>query len=138
MAEYRITHQTRYAYSQMVSLSQQLLHVEPRALPWQRLHGGSLYIQPHPQQQSEQQAEQASEPVDQTRAIIEAAGMDYDAIMSLPEDIRQEVIDQARLEHAQLTGASSGGGNSSSGGSAFTAESCGCASASIAGASSAS
>lgn len=55
MAEYRITHQTRYAYSQMVSLSQQQLHVEPRALPWQRLLGGSLYIQPHPQLQSEQQ-----------------------------------------------------------------------------------
>ncbi|MEL0028931.1 MAG: transglutaminase N-terminal domain-containing protein, partial [Perlucidibaca sp.] len=46
MARYQITHQTCYQYGHMVSLSQQLLHVEPRPLPWQRVLASSLHIQP--------------------------------------------------------------------------------------------
>lgn len=54
MARYQIIHQTRYQYSHMVSLSQQLLHVEPRPLAWQRVLASSLHIHPRPAQQSEQ------------------------------------------------------------------------------------
>ncbi len=54
MARYQVTHQTRYQYSQMVSLSQQLLHVEPRALAWQRVLASNLHILPRPTQQHEQ------------------------------------------------------------------------------------
>lgn len=54
MARYQITHQTRYQYGHMVSLSQQLLHVEPRPLAWQRVLASSLHVHPHPAQQSEQ------------------------------------------------------------------------------------
>lgn len=54
MARYQITHQTRYQYSHMVSLSQQLLHVEPRPLDWQCVLSSSLHIHPKPAQQSDQ------------------------------------------------------------------------------------
>jgi len=54
-ARYRITHQTCYQYDHMVSLSQQLLHVEPRPLDWQRVLSASLHIQPKPAQQHDQQ-----------------------------------------------------------------------------------
>lgn len=54
MARYQIIHQTQYQYSRMVSLSQQLLHVEPRPLAWQRVLSSSLHIHPRPAQQNEQ------------------------------------------------------------------------------------
>ncbi|KAJ1439351.1 hypothetical protein B484DRAFT_298827, partial [Ochromonadaceae sp. CCMP2298] len=54
--------------------------------------------------------EQQDESTDQMRELIEAAGLDYDAIASLPESIRQEVLDQARREQAQQGGGGGAGG----------------------------
>lgn len=51
MARYHISHRTRYRYSSLVSLSQQLLHVQPRALPWQTLHSSLLVLDPPDAQQ---------------------------------------------------------------------------------------
>lgn len=46
MARYRIMHRTRYDYASEVTLSQQLLHLQPRPLPWQSLLASSLHITP--------------------------------------------------------------------------------------------
>lgn len=54
MVRYRITHHTHYRYSQVVSLSQQLLHVQPRALPWQTLEDTRLDIDPAPSHRLQQ------------------------------------------------------------------------------------
>ena len=47
-AQYRILHDTLYRYSAPVSLSQQLVHLWPRALPWQRCASRELAISPEP------------------------------------------------------------------------------------------
>jgi transglutaminase-like putative cysteine protease len=41
-----IVHETRYRYSAPVALSQQVLHLSPRALPWQDCEQHSISIQP--------------------------------------------------------------------------------------------
>lgn len=46
MARYRIVHRTRYDYASEVTLSQQLLHLQPRPLAWQELLASSLHIAP--------------------------------------------------------------------------------------------
>jgi transglutaminase-like putative cysteine protease len=48
VARYRVMHETDYRYGSAVSLSQQLLHLTPRELPWQRCLGHSLHIDPPP------------------------------------------------------------------------------------------
>jgi transglutaminase-like putative cysteine protease len=48
MARYRITHETEYRYHWPVSLSQQLLHLQPRTVEWQRVSRASLQVSPHP------------------------------------------------------------------------------------------
>ena len=48
MARYRITHETEYRYHWPVSLSQQLLHLQPRSVEWQRVSRSSLLVSPHP------------------------------------------------------------------------------------------
>ncbi len=45
---YAVEHLTRYAYTAPVSQSWQLVHLVPRALPWQRLLAHALYIDPAP------------------------------------------------------------------------------------------
>lgn len=48
MPRYHVLHETRYQYGSAVSLSQQILHLSPRACPWQRcLHFG-LALEPGP------------------------------------------------------------------------------------------
>jgi transglutaminase-like putative cysteine protease len=42
----RIFHETHYRYSAPVVLSQQLLHLTPRALPWQACHAHRISIEP--------------------------------------------------------------------------------------------
>lgn len=42
----RITHETQYRYSSPVVLSQQLLHLTPRALPWQRCAAHRIAVEP--------------------------------------------------------------------------------------------
>ena len=41
-----ITHETQYRYSSPVVLSQQLLHLTPRALPWQRCDAHEISVEP--------------------------------------------------------------------------------------------
>ena len=41
-----VTHETQYRYSSPVVLSQQLLHLSPRALPWQRCDAHELSVEP--------------------------------------------------------------------------------------------
>ena len=47
-ARYHITHDTHYRYAAPVSLSQQQLHLQPRAMPYQRCLQQQLTIQPEP------------------------------------------------------------------------------------------
>ncbi|HZE60129.1 MAG TPA: transglutaminase family protein [Burkholderiales bacterium] len=41
-----VTHETHYRYSSPVVLSQQLLHLSPRALPWQRCEQHEISVEP--------------------------------------------------------------------------------------------
>src|SRR2546430_2562278 len=41
-----VTHETRYRYSSPVVLSQQLLHLTPRVLPWQRCDAHEVRVEP--------------------------------------------------------------------------------------------
>jgi transglutaminase-like putative cysteine protease len=43
-----IVHETHYTYSSPVALSQQLMHLAPRALPWQLCEGYRIRIDPAP------------------------------------------------------------------------------------------
>jgi transglutaminase-like putative cysteine protease len=45
---FRILHETRYLYASPVVLSQQLLHLTPRKLPWQQLSAHRIAIEPQP------------------------------------------------------------------------------------------
>jgi transglutaminase-like putative cysteine protease len=49
----QVEHETHYRYSSPVLLSQQLLHLSPRALPWQRCRAHRLTIDPAPGERSE-------------------------------------------------------------------------------------
>lgn len=48
---YRIEHETRYKYEAPVSVSRQLLHLSPRALPWQTVLSSSVEVLPEPSEQ---------------------------------------------------------------------------------------
>ena len=48
-----VVHETHYAYTAPVALSQQLLHLTPRALPWQACREHHLQIQPAPGERTE-------------------------------------------------------------------------------------
>lgn len=48
MARYHVLHVTRYDYGNLVSLSQQMLHLMPRACPWQRCLDFHLALDPAP------------------------------------------------------------------------------------------
>ena len=43
-----VVHETHYSYSSPVLLSQQLLHLTPRALPWQECHAHRISVEPGP------------------------------------------------------------------------------------------
>lgn len=47
-ASYRVIHETEYHYGHPVALSQQLLHLAPRDLPWQHIASQSLRLSPEP------------------------------------------------------------------------------------------
>ncbi|SDH16724.1 transglutaminase family protein [Propionivibrio dicarboxylicus] len=48
IARYHVIHETRYDYESPVSLSRQLLHLTPRACPWQRSIAHEIVIAPTP------------------------------------------------------------------------------------------
>jgi transglutaminase-like putative cysteine protease len=50
-ARYSVEHLTRYDYSLPVSLSQQLLHLSPRSVPWQDCLDWQLHCDPQPTRQ---------------------------------------------------------------------------------------
>lgn len=50
-ALYHITHETEYQYAWPVSLSQQLLHLQPRELPYQTILAHELTLNPTPSRQ---------------------------------------------------------------------------------------
>ena len=50
-----VTHETRYRYSSPVVLSQQLLHLTPRALPWQSCHAHQLAVEPTASEMTERE-----------------------------------------------------------------------------------
>ena len=43
-----VVHETHYSYASPVLLSQQLMHLAPRELPWQACHAHRLSIEPQP------------------------------------------------------------------------------------------
>lgn len=48
MISYRVTHDTTYSYEEAVTRSQQLLHLTPRANPWQHCTEHALHADPLP------------------------------------------------------------------------------------------
>jgi transglutaminase-like putative cysteine protease len=50
---YQVVHETRYRYENPVVLSQQLLHLRPRELPWQTVQAHRLTLDPEPGELSE-------------------------------------------------------------------------------------
>ena len=48
-----VVHETRYTYSSPVELSQQLLHLTPRPLPWQERHAHRISVEPAPNEYEE-------------------------------------------------------------------------------------
>jgi transglutaminase-like putative cysteine protease len=48
MSRYHVLHETRYPYGSAVSLSQQMLHLAPRAAHWQRCLEFDLALEPEP------------------------------------------------------------------------------------------
>ena len=48
-----VVHETHYSYSNPVVVSQQLLHLTPRELPWQQCHAHDLDVAPKPGEFSE-------------------------------------------------------------------------------------
>jgi len=48
-----VVHETHYSYSSPVVLSQQLLHLTPRPLPWQEQHAHRISIEPAPSEYDE-------------------------------------------------------------------------------------
>lgn len=49
----QVEHETHYQYASPVLLSHQLLHLSPRALPWQSCHAHELSIEPAPGERHE-------------------------------------------------------------------------------------
>ncbi|MCA0176215.1 MAG: transglutaminase family protein [Proteobacteria bacterium] len=52
-ARYRVEHDTQYDYGAPIALSQQMLHLTPRAVGWQTVHADTLAIEPAPRWQRE-------------------------------------------------------------------------------------
>ena len=50
-ASYRVMHETRYAYSDVVTSAHQLAHLRPRATDWQKVKSHKLTIEPKPVEQ---------------------------------------------------------------------------------------
>jgi transglutaminase-like putative cysteine protease len=50
-----LTHETQYRYSSPVVLSQQLLHLTPRALPWQRCDAHEISVEPSANEMTERE-----------------------------------------------------------------------------------
>lgn len=44
----QVVHETHYSYSDAVVLSQQLMHLTPRPLPWQECHAHRISVEPTP------------------------------------------------------------------------------------------
>ena len=53
--KYHVLHETSYRYESPVALSQQLLHLTPRALPWQAREQHALAIEPVPTETGERE-----------------------------------------------------------------------------------
>lgn len=54
-ALYHVIHETRYLYESRVAVAQQLLHLTPRELPWQRRLAHRIEIDPQPSETTEHQ-----------------------------------------------------------------------------------
>ncbi|HSU78520.1 MAG TPA: transglutaminase family protein [Burkholderiales bacterium] len=55
MMRLSITHETQYRYSSPVVLSQQLLHLTPRVLPWQRCDAHEISVEPKANEMTERE-----------------------------------------------------------------------------------
>ena len=52
-ATYRVTHETRYAYSDTIAIARQLAHLRPRDIAWQTVRSHNLDIDPAPNERTE-------------------------------------------------------------------------------------
>ena len=50
---YRVTHETRYAYSDTIAIARQLAHLRPRETSWQKVRAHQLDIEPVPTERTE-------------------------------------------------------------------------------------
>ena len=55
MTRYHVIHETSYRYESPVALSQQLLHLAPRVLPWQARERHALSVEPAPAESGERE-----------------------------------------------------------------------------------
>ncbi len=53
LVTYRVTHETRYSYSDTVTSSRQLAHLRPRDTPWQKVRAHALSVDPAPSEQAD-------------------------------------------------------------------------------------
>ena len=52
-ASYRVTHETRYEYSDTIAIARQLAHLKPRVFTWQQVRSHRLDIDPTPTERTE-------------------------------------------------------------------------------------
>ncbi len=52
---YQVIHETIYRYETPVAISQQLMHLTPRALPWQKRERHALSVDPAPAETAERE-----------------------------------------------------------------------------------
>src|SRR5262245_45892901 len=52
-AAYRVTHETRYEYSDTIAIARQLAHLKPRGFAWQNVRSHQLDIDPKPTERTE-------------------------------------------------------------------------------------
>ena len=52
---YQVVHETTYRYESPVAISQQLMHLTPRVLPWQKRERHALSVEPVPAEKSERE-----------------------------------------------------------------------------------
>lgn len=90
--KYSVRHQTRYSYSDLVSISYNRLHSRPRSCPWQTFSEARLTINPEPAFQHPQ-TDFFGNPV--TFFTVQKAHRELDVVVFFDADVQTRRIDGA-------------------------------------------